>query len=53
MDTGHGPGLYTNVHPKELENTNPSHIAVGLYGRSKKDRDGEEMRIMNVNQKMN
>jgi hypothetical protein len=46
--SGHGYGMYTYVHPNELENKTPSDVDVGLYGRSKRDLDGTEAKIIYV-----
>ena len=44
--SGHGYGMYTYVHPSELDNENPNDLEVGLYGRSKRDLDGQEATII-------
>jgi len=38
--SSHGYGMYTYVHPSELEIENPQDYEVGLLGRSKRDLDG-------------
>ena len=38
--SGHGYGMYTYVHPSELEKENPEDYEIGLYGRSKRNSDG-------------
>ena len=49
--SGHGPGMYTYVHPRELKDGNTAHIAVGVYGRSKRDKDSKELKIVHINRK--
>ncbi len=49
--SGHGYGMYTYVNPSELENKNPSDIEIGLYGRSKRDKDGRSPEIIYINKK--
>jgi len=46
---GHGYGMYTYVHPSELENNQPSDLEIGLYGRSKRDEDGQMPGIIHIN----
>jgi len=46
---GHGYGMYTYVHPKELSGIGinmPSDVDVGLYGRAKREKDGRELKII-------
>jgi len=45
--TGHGNGMYTYVHPQELR-SNPQDVEIGVYGRSKRRKDSEEMKIIYV-----
>ena len=45
--TGYGYGMYTYVHPQELS-SNPHDIEIGVYGRSKRHKDSEEMKILYV-----
>ena len=45
--TGHGYGMYTYVHPQELC-SNPHDVEIGIYGRSKRHKDSEEMKIIYV-----
>lgn len=47
--SGHGYGMYTYVNPSELESKNPPDIEIGLYGRSKRDKDGKNPEIIHVN----
>lgn len=49
--SGHGPGIFTYVHPSELQISNPEDILVGIHGRSKRDKDSKEMRIIHVSRK--
>jgi hypothetical protein len=45
--TGHGNGMYTYVHPQELC-SKPHDVVIGIYGRSKRRKDSEEMKIIYV-----
>lgn len=47
--SGHGYGMYTYVHPSELETASPDNITIGLYGRSKRNDDGENPKIVYIN----
>lgn len=47
---GHGYGMYTYVDASEMLDENPSDIDVGLYGRSKRDKDSKEMTIIFVHE---
>lgn len=47
--TGHHPDVLTYVAPDEPHD--PSEIAVGLHGRSKRHSDGTELRIIHVEDK--
>ena len=47
--SGHGYGMYTYVNPKELDKESPTDIEIGLYGRSKRDLDGETPKIIHIN----
>lgn len=38
--SGHGYGMYTYVHPIELDKKIPEDYEIGLLGRSKRDEDG-------------
>jgi len=49
--SGHGYGMYTYVHPKEMENENTLDFVVGLYGRSKRDKDGLNPEIVCISSK--
>ncbi len=44
--TGHHPDVVTYVASDEPEE--PSHLAVGIHGRSKRDRDGTELHVVHV-----
>ncbi len=37
---GHGPRIYTYIHPSEMGSENPDDLGVGLYGRDKRNMDG-------------
>lgn len=47
--SGHGYGIYTYVHPNELNTDSPNDITIGLFGRSKRDKDGNNPVIIHVN----
>ncbi len=49
--SGHCYGMYTYVNPLELESKNPEDVEVGLFGRSKREKDGKELQIVHVNRK--
>ena len=49
--SGHGYGMYTYVNPNELDSKTPTDIEIGLYGRSKRNEDGEKPIILHVNRK--
>lgn len=44
--TSHHPNVLTFVDPRELQWTDE--VEVGLHGRSKRDRDGRELRVVHV-----
>jgi hypothetical protein len=44
--TGHHPDVFTYVAPDEP--ANPSHLAVGIHGRTKRHQDGTELRVLHV-----
>lgn len=46
--TSHHPDLLTYVGPDEPDEATPDDVAVGLLGRSKRDRDAEELRVLHV-----
>ncbi|NOQ73612.1 MAG: hypothetical protein GQ574_16520 [Crocinitomix sp.] len=50
--SGHGYGMYTYVHPNEIDQQTPSDVDVGLYGRAKRDLDGRDARLIHVNRKV-
>lgn len=47
--SGHGYGMYTYVHPSELDSKTPNDLEIGLLGRSKRNSDGENPEIVHVN----
>lgn len=49
--SSHGPGMYTYVHPAELGKEDPKDIEVGLFGRGKRDMDGENPEIVGISSK--
>jgi hypothetical protein len=44
--SGHGYGMYTYVHPSEIDKDNPEDYEIGLYGRGKRNEDGEKPEII-------
>ncbi|SEU39745.1 hypothetical protein [Nonomuraea wenchangensis] len=42
--TGHHPDILTYLDPSELENHD--YLAVGILGRAKRDRDGNELTVL-------
>ncbi|BAP31977.1 uncharacterized protein CHSO_2940 [Chryseobacterium sp. StRB126] len=51
--SGHGYGMYTYVHPLELDNESPNDLEIGLLGRSKRNLDGENPEIRHINSSNN
>lgn len=49
--SGHGYGMYTYVHPSELDNETPNDLEIGLLGRSKRNSDGENPEIVHINRR--
>lgn len=49
--SGHCYGMYTYVNPKELDTKNPSDVEIGIWGRSKRQRDGDNPIIVHINKK--
>ncbi|WP_228452184.1 hypothetical protein [Chryseobacterium sp. c4a] len=47
--SGHGYGMYTYVHPSELDNEIPNDLEIGLFGRSKRNSDGKNPEIVHIN----
>jgi len=47
--SGHCYGMYTYVHPTELNSTKPDDLKIGLFGRSKREKDGKNPQIIYVN----
>jgi len=47
--SGHGYGMYTYVHPSELNQSAPDDSAIGLFGRSKRARDANDLKFIHVN----
>lgn len=47
--TGHHPDILTYVDPGELENHHD--LAIGLFGRSKRDQDGHELTVIHIEDK--
>lgn len=51
--SGHGYGMYTYVNPNELKSEKPNDVEIGLFGRSKRNLDGENPIIIHINRKSN
>jgi hypothetical protein len=51
--SGHGYGMYTYVNPSELETNSPDDLTIGVYGRSKRNSDGQNPNIIYVNSSKN
>ncbi|WP_343914937.1 hypothetical protein [Aquimarina litoralis] len=47
--SGHGYGMYTYVHPNELNTNSPDDVTIGIFGRSKRDKDGNDPKIVHIN----
>ena len=47
--SGHGYGMYTYVNPDELTTSSPDDVTIGLFGREKRDKDGNNPRIIYIN----
>jgi hypothetical protein len=47
--SGHGYGMYTYVNPSELDSNSPDDLTIGLYGRSKRNKDGLKPVILHIN----
>jgi hypothetical protein len=44
----HHPDIITYVHPSEVEDPGPGELAVGLLGRSYRDRDSQEPEVVHL-----
>lgn len=51
--SGHGYGMYTYVHPTEIDMDSPNDTIIGLYGRSKRDLDGQKPNVIYINSSKN
>ena len=49
--TCHHPDILTYVSPEELPGDGGNDLAIGLYGRSKRDRDASELEVVHVEDK--
>lgn len=47
--SGHCEGMYTYVNPNELEKKSPTDVDVGLFGRSKREMDGQKPVVVYIN----
>ena len=50
--TGHGYGMYTYVHPSEIEVKEDKNLEIGMLGRGKRQKDSEDKKIIYVNREM-
>ncbi|MBW1658804.1 hypothetical protein [Flavobacterium quisquiliarum] len=50
--SGYGYGIYTYVHPSEIKSKIPDIIEIGLYGRTKRDLDGNTLIVIHINRKL-
>lgn len=48
--SGHGYGMYTYVSPSEVSEK-PEDLEIGLFGRQKRNMDGEKPVILHINRK--
>lgn len=48
--SGHGYGMYTYVHPSEIDSIEPTDLEIGMFGRAKRDLDGQNPEIVHVNE---
>lgn len=49
--TSHHNDILTYVGPEEIEQPEPSDLIVGLHGRSKRDQDAHELKIIHIEDK--
>lgn len=47
--SGYGPNMATLVYPQEIENKNHDTLVVGIFGRTKRDKDSQELEIIHIN----
>ena len=47
--SAHCYGMYTYVNPDELETEKADDASIGLYGRSKREKDGTGLKIVYIN----
>ncbi|MHC0447875.1 hypothetical protein ACWA1F_20885 [Flavobacterium sp. 3-218] len=50
--SGHYYGMYTYVHPSEINSSTFNESEIGLFGRSKRDLDGKNPNIIHINRKI-
>ena len=48
--SGHGYGIYTYIHPSELNSSSPSDLTIGTHGRNKRVMDARNPKIIYVSQ---
>ncbi|MDQ6530163.1 hypothetical protein [Flavobacterium sp. LHD-85] len=49
--SGHYYGMYTYVHPSEINTAHSNESEIGLFGRSKRDLDGQNPIVVHINRK--
>jgi hypothetical protein len=49
--SGHYPDMFTYVHPNEMKSSSKEDMYIGLYGRSKRNEDGNLAKVIHVNHK--
>lgn len=47
--TGHCYGMYTYVDPKEIKSKVPNEAEIGIFGRSKREKDGKNPVVIHIN----
>lgn len=49
--SGHCYGMYTYVNPNEIDTKSPNDSEIGIFGRTKREKDGKNPMIIHVNRK--
>ena len=49
--SGHCYGMYTYVHPDEIDSKDPSEVDIGVFGRHKRQLDGNKPVVIHVNRR--
>ena len=50
--SGYGYGMYTYVSPQELKSEKPDDAEIGLFGRGKRELDGNNPIVIHINRKV-